>query len=260
MTTDVHPRDRYLTVFGRKPVLEALGDPAVEVHQLLVARTAKGPSIEPILAAARTRGLAVRRANPKQINKVSRNPKQDQGVVMDVIARRMSSLDQWLANDPPCAGNILLLDGLNTPANIGLLLRTAVASGLTGVVIPRSGSPEVGPLVIKASAGLAFRAPILRCPSAHIAAAQLRAADWTICGLRGHDADDLYSLSLPTRAVWVLGNETRGVSPAVATHVSAWVKIPMAGSVESLNVATAGAVVAFELFRRQRSNSATTGA
>ncbi len=260
MHGQAHPRDRFLTVFGRKPVLEALREEAVDIHQLLLARTAKGDFVEQILNAARARGVKVRRADPKQVSKLSRHPKQDQGVAMDVIARRMMSLDNWLAEGTPERGNLLLLDGLTTPANIGILLRTAVAGGITGVVIPRSGSPEVGPLVIKASAGLAFRAPILRCSTSHAAAEALAGAGWPLIGLRGHEAEDLYTSDFPMRSVWVLGNETHGVSPAVAAHISRWARIPMAGNAESLNVATAGAVVVFELLRRQRSNSATTGA
>ena len=255
-----HPRDRFLTVFGRKPVLEALRDPNLDVHQLLLARTAKGDFVEQILSAARDRGLKVRRADPKQVSKLSRHPKQDQGVAMDVVAQHMRSLEQWLAEGSAPMGTLLLLDGLTTPANIGILLRTAVAVGIDGIIIPRAGSPEVGPLVIKASAGLAFRAPILRCTTSHAAAAALSDAGWPLIGLRGEGAEDLYAGSFSGPTVWVLGNETHGVSAAVGAHITRWVRIPMAEGVESLNVATAGAVVLFELLRRQQSNSATTGA
>ncbi|MCA9537366.1 MAG: RNA methyltransferase [Myxococcales bacterium] len=257
-----HPRDRCITVYGRKPVLEALLDRRVTIEKLLIAQNAHGEQVEAIRAEAKRRGVRPKTCPPREVTRLSRNGRQDQGVALDVVAPRMRALDAFLADGQ--AGHLLLLDGLTNPANVGLLLRTAVAAGLAGVVLPRAGCPEVGPLVIKASAGVAFRAPILRAPSAVEAADALRAAGFALIGLRGHEAVDLYGFTPPAKAVFVLGNETAGVSEAVSARLDAFVSIPMCAEVESLNVAVAGAVVAFELLRRQRaegqSNSAQIGA
>jgi len=120
---------------------------------------------------------------------------------------------------------------------------------MEGIILPRVGSPEVGPLVIKASAGIAFRAPILRCLSAQEAAEALSAANFSLFGLKGDGAENLYETHFPERLVFVLGNESRGISLRV--HRSLY--IPMCNGVESLNVATAGAILSFELLRRAQS-------
>lgn len=245
-----HPRDRYLTVYGRKPVLEALRDPTLRIDKLLLAQNARGNSVGELLAAAKAAGIRVQRVAPREVTRLSRNAKQDQGVVADVLAPRMAALDAWLAAGVPEGCRLLLLDRLTNPANIGMILRAATAAGVDGIVVPRAGSPKIGPLVIKASAGVAFRAPILRCAEASQAAEALAAAGVTLVGLRGQGAEDLFGAEWPARACFVLGNETEGVGDDVAAHITRWARIPMANGVESLNVATAGAVVAFELARR----------
>jgi len=132
-----------------------------------------------------------------------------------------------------------------------MILRTATAAGVAGVLLPRAGSPGVDPLVVKASAGVAYRAPILRCRSAADGVRTLKDAGWRVVGLDGGAPDDLYATPLPAATALVLGNETEGVSQEVAALVDTWVSIPMANEVESLNVSNAAAVVCFELLRRR---------
>ncbi|MEZ4472773.1 MAG: RNA methyltransferase [bacterium] len=248
--TDVHPRDRLLTIYGRKPVLEVVEDPGLPVERVLIARNADGPVVADILKAARKRGLDVRRVTPAEVTRLSRNARQDQGAVADVVAPRMGALGPALPGLPADA-RVLLLDGLTTPGNIGLLLRAATAAGWEGIIVPRRGSPEVGPLVIKASAGVAFKAPILRTATAEEAANLLKENGFELCGLRASDAADLYQARFSGRVAFVLGNESTGLSPAVDRLIDRFIALPMAGGVESLNVAIAGAVVAYELCRRR---------
>jgi len=154
----------------------------------------------------------------------------------------------------------VLLDGVDTPGNVGMLLRNAVAAQVSGVIIHRKGCPDITPLVIKASAGTAFSAPIVKAESASSAAEQLIAAGHSLIGLRTDKSTCLYSFEHPQKATWVLGNETHGISTEVAQHITHWVKIPMPGPAESLNVAVAGGIVMFEMVRRQMAKRAPTGA
>ncbi|MDQ4105438.1 MAG: RNA methyltransferase, partial [Actinomycetota bacterium] len=180
------------------------------------------------------------------------NGRHDQGVLADVVAPRMRPLDGALSQLGGQAA-VLVLDAITNPANVGMILRTATAAGIDGVVLPRRGVPAVDPLVIKASAGVAFHAPVVRSATAEQACAALGAAGFTVLGLSGSapGAASLFDDPPPSRVVYVLGNENTGVSPAVAAQLTGWVSIPMAGNVESLNVACAAAVVCFE-WARQR--------
>ena len=148
--------------------------------------------------------------------------------------------------------SVLVLDGITTPANVGMILRSVTAAGVDGVVVPRRGVASIDPLVVKASAGVAFRAPILKAYTAAEAVAALKEHGFHVVGLDAEGEDDLFTAYLPEPVAFVLGSETSGHGPEVAGLVDTWVSIPMAGGVESLNVAAAAAVVCFELVRRAR--------
>jgi len=246
---ELSPKDRFVTVYGRKPVLEVLADESLTVDKVMLAEGAKGPAAAEILQAAGRRGVEVRRATAHRVKVLAGNGKQDQGVLADVLAPRMRSLDAGLAVDHP-PRTVLLLDGITTPANVGMILRTATAAGMAGIVLPRRGVAGLDPLVVKASAGVAFRAPVLRCATAVDAAAMLASAGYRLFGLDGRAPKTLFAAKLPDRAAFVLGGETTGVRPEVREHVHQWLSIPMCGGVESLNVASAAAVLCFELVRR----------
>lgn len=246
-----HPRDTFITVFGRKPVLEALRTRGLQIDKLLIAREAKGSIVEAIEDQARALGVQPRRVSTKDVTRVSRNARQDQGVALDVIAPRMEALSDYLARDRrPARENIFVLDGVTTPANVGMAIRSLTAAGMTGVVLPRQGCPEVGPLVVKASAGLAFRARILRTPDVVSALDALRDAGFVLHGLAADGEDGLYDTQFADRSVFVIGNETSGLSEAARVRIDRFVSIPLAPDVESLNAAVTAAVVAFELRRR----------
>jgi 23S rRNA (guanosine2251-2'-O)-methyltransferase len=244
------PKDRFITVYGRNPVLAALTDEALTVDKVLLANGARGPHVPDILAAARRRGVAVHRVSPERVKKLAGNGRQDQGVCADVAAPRMRALDAALAEG--LHGPVLVLDGITTPANVGMILRTATAAGFAGIVVPRRGVASIDPLVVKASAGVAFGAPILKAVSAGEAAVALRDSGFTVVGLDAGARTTVYDAALPDDTAYVLGGETAGIGPDVAAAVDTWLSIPLAGGVESLNVSAAAAVLCFEVVRRQR--------
>lgn len=248
-----------MTVYGRKPVLEALADPQLEVDKVILADTARGPAASEIQRAAKDAGVAVQRASAHRVKVLAGNGKQDQGVLADVVAPRMRPLEQALTDRNPPAP-LLVLDGITTPANVGMILRTATAAGVAGIVVPRKGVAALDPLVVKASAGVAFRAPVLRTGTALDAAEQLTDAGFAVYALGATDsapaggqrsaAEPLFDAELPARSAFVLGGETEGIDPDVAAYVASRLSIPMPGDVESLNVSAAAAVLCFELVRR----------
>lgn len=249
-SVEISPKDKFVTIYGRKPVLEALADPKLEVDKVLLAEGARGPAAKEIVDAANRRGVPVRRATAQRVKVLAGNGRHDQGVLADVVAPRMLPLATALERGGGPRG-ILLLDGITTPANVGMILRTATAAGMEGVVVPRKGVASIDPLVVKASAGVAFRAPMLRCHTAGEAAEQLSAAGYPIFALDANARRSVYTAELPERAAFVLGSESNGISDEVRDHVTGWLSIPMAAGVESLNVASAAAVLCFEVARRR---------
>lgn len=250
----VSPKDRFLTVYGRKPVLEALADPTLDVDKVILADTVRGAGAAEIQRAADASGVPVQRASAHRVKVLAGNGKQDQGVLADVLAPRMRPLSAALSSSRPPA-RVLVLDGITTPANVGMILRTATAAGLGGIVVPRRGVAALDPLVVKASAGVAFRAPVLRCGSAPEAAGLLADAGYALYALGASTSASLFDAPLPERAAFVLGGETAGVSEEIRAQVTGWLSIPMPGEVESLNVSAAAAVLCFDLVRRDAGSS-----
>lgn len=244
----VSPKDRFITVYGRNPVLEVLADRSLEVDKVILADTARGGGVDEIVAAAARRGVPLQRAGAERVKKLAGNGRQDQGVLADVVAPRMRPLAQALADAP--LSRVVLLDGVTTPANVGMVIRSATAAGVDGIVVPRRGVASLDPLVVKASAGVAFRAPILKVGTALEAAITLRDNGFQLVGLLAQGACPLFRARLGNRVALILGSETAGIDPAIAEMVDLWVSIPMSNGVESLNVSAAAAVVCFELVRR----------
>jgi len=242
------PRDRHLTIYGRNPVAEALEDPAVPVARVFVAERAHGPVIDRILATARRRGVAVERTSTDRIALIARNGRHHQGVAADIAPPGLEPLGPWLARRRGRLHrtSVLLLDGVHNPANVGMIIRSATAAGVDGVVVPDRRTAELGPLVLKASAGVALAATLLRVDDAATAVQMLRDARFSIVGLDGSGTESLFDAPLPDRGCYVLGNEAEGIS--VPTDRT--LRIPLAGGVESLNVAAAATLMAFELTRR----------
>ena len=243
-----------LTLFGRKPVLEALNDPRITAQKLFLSRTVRGEMIEAILRQAHGIGLPIERLSALELSRISKHGKQDQGVALDVQAPLHQSLKERLENPFPNRP-IFLLDGLNTPANLGMLIRSVWAAGAGGIIIPKKGCAPLNPLAVNASAGVAIHAPIWTCGTALEAVQLLQKAQLPIFGLAGEARHSLYEKAWPQQSVWVVGNETEGMSQAVRTELTDEVSLPMFNQVESLNAAVATSIVAFELLRQRNGNA-----
>lgn len=148
-------------------------------------------------------------------------------------------------------GPVLALDAVADPGNAGTLVRTAEAAGFAGVVVGEGTVDLWSPKVVRAAAGSLFRLAVRTVEDLAGELAAARSAGvrciGTAAGATPYDAVDLDG-----PLVVVLGSEAHGLSAAVAAELDEQVGIPMHGAVESLNVAVAGAVLAFEVARRRR--------
>jgi 23S rRNA (guanosine2251-2'-O)-methyltransferase len=239
--------DRVVTVYGRKPALEALLDRRLTCHAVHLAGSNR-PSgiIADILAAAQDRDIPVQRHSREELAHISKNGKQDQGVAVDVLCPRFRSLEEYLAQlQPERPQRLLALDGITNPQNLGMIVRSATAGQVDGIIWSRKGSAALGPLVIKASAGTLYRAPLLTCPALPAALRACRERGFEVCTLAADAPRSLFQYRPQARCIYVLGNETEGVSAAVAGLADRTLSIPMNNGVESLNVAVTASLIAY---------------
>jgi TrmH family RNA methyltransferase len=186
------------------------------------------------------------------------------GAIFDVNAAAMERLSST-ASPPPCVAIfeqpkqpkmlkgewVLVLDGLQDPGNLGTLLRSAVAFGVDSVVLAGDCVEAYSPKVIRSSAGLVFALPVLAVAQADLSG--LFSDDWRIYTTTGDPRAQSYrAVDYAGRCALVLGNEGRGVSADLfAGRPLEALTIPMAGRVESLNVAVSGAIILAEAAARR---------
>lgn len=234
--------DSLITLYGRNVAVEVLRDDAVQIHKLHLSKSNRtDETIEEIMALAEMRGVEIKYHTKESLSRISKNSSQDQGVAIDVVSQNYRSASA-IATDLPDSFRLLALDGINNPQNLGMIVRSAAASKIDGIVLPRRNSTKLSPLVMKASAGTLFKIPIYYCEDL---SEILTLSDTAIITLSSHAKDDIHSLKIPSRSIFVLGNESEGVSDAVMRASTHSVSIPMYRGVESLNVAVTAGIVSF---------------
>ncbi len=236
-----------LTVYGRKTVLEALLDhtlPCYAVH--LAQSNRRDRTIEQIETIASQRDIEIKRHTRAELARISRNGRQDQGVAADIICPEFASAADFLAEKQAGAPlRLLALDGITNPQNLGMIIRSAAAGAIDGIIYPGRGSASLGPLVIKASAGTVYRAPMLACESLPETLESCRVSGIEICVLDASAETSLFDYQPRGHCVFVLGNESDGVSAQITTLADKALSIPMDNGVESLNVAVTASLVAY---------------
>ena len=201
-----------LTVFGRKTVLEALLETSIPAYRLHLASSNRtDATIKKIITLAETRNIEIQHHSRKELSRISRNQRQDQGVALDLQCPNYGDY-QGLIKQQPEELCLIALDRITNPQNLGMVIRSICASPIDGLLLPTKGCAPLSPLVIKASAGTLFRCPIYRCDSLPVALSEFAAQGASICTLDSAKGSDLAQHKAQARTIYVLGNETDGVS------------------------------------------------
>jgi 23S rRNA (guanosine2251-2'-O)-methyltransferase len=240
-----------LVVFGRRAVLDALAAETARVHAVRVSRRVPADWRRRLARACGEAGAELETVRPEQVSDLSREPRHDQGVAARVQLRALQEVESFVDS---CKGErarrplrVMALDGITNSQNIGMIVRSAVASGIDAVLWPTVGSPWVNGLVVKSSASTVFRCPIVRCESLTQGIFELQAAGFVSVGLASDVPLSLWDWPVSHRVVFVVGSETTGLSDDVSKLLDASLSIPMHSGVESLNVAVAASLVCFHL-------------
>jgi len=234
-------------IYGRHPVLEALtAEGPLKVNKLWLLRGGKGAPVEEILRAARERHIVFQWVDRDRLNEMVRAANH-QGVVARVSAFDYASLEDLLAAK---RSGLLLLDGIEDPHNLGAILRNAAFFGASGVVIPRWRSAGLSGAALKSSAGALAKIPLAQVTNIAQTIEELKKNNYWVYGadMKGEDCrrqvfHDPWAL--------VIGAEGQGLHRLVKERCDALVKVPGSGGMESLNAASASAVMLYELFARR---------
>lgn len=231
--------------------MEQLNAASGEIVEILIADGVTRPVIESILKQARAFGITINFVSPTRISEIAESH-QHQGVLALIKSHRYASFESYLKALTTTQDHIrvLVLDEINDPRNFGALLRTADATGIKDVIIPKDRSAAVTPIVIKASAGAALHMDIYRVVNLRRAIQSLKRLGFWFVGLTSAAQETIYGRTYSGRLGIVLGSEGHGLRPVIQGECDFQVAIPMLGKVDSLNVSVAGAVLMYEIVRQ----------
>lgn len=236
--------DSLFTVYGRKPVLEALHANTEPVRLHLSERNRSASIIDQIVELATSKGAEIFYHSAAALSRISKNAKQDQGVALDIRCPSFQSLDQFLtaAHSSNC---VIALDRVTNPQNLGMIIRSIAASPASALLIPKKGCAPLNSLVIKASAGTIFKAPIVQTEDLIETLRSCKKSGFQVVSLRLDATESALDFQAKVPTIFVLGNETDGVSGEITSLCDTSLRIPMERGIESLNVAVTAALIAF---------------
>jgi 23S rRNA (guanosine2251-2'-O)-methyltransferase len=241
--------DRLTGIHAVREALEA----GRALDRIVIAKGRQDTRTEDIVQLARKQNISVRFEDRSQLDRLAES-KDHQGVVAVVASRSVATLEDILtAANKSLAhqGLIVLLDGVEDPHNLGAIIRTALAAGAHGVVIPERRAAGLTDSVARSSAGALAHLPVAKVTNLVRTMEELKEAGYWIVGL-DEDAEKNYTdVDYASPIAIVMGGEGKGLHELTRKRCDFVVSLPTTGPVRSLNVSVAAGIVLFEA-RRQR--------
>ena len=178
-----------------------------------------------------------------------------QGIVLAITPYEYLSLDQLLiqAKEKTETPFFLILDSIEDPHNFGSILRTADASGVDGVIIPKHRAVGITPIVTKTSTGAVEHVPVARVTNLVQSVQQLKGEGFWVFGT-DMDGTNFQKWNAQGSIALVIGNEGRGMSPGLKKEMDELLTIPMVGHVQSLNASVAAGLLMYQAFSQRQGN------
>lgn len=238
-------------IHGFHPIMARLRHDPESVKEIYLDNNRQDRRVKDLLRLAEQANARVVTVEQPRIEGMAPNARH-QGVIARVDARQKAlHLDDVLdtLEEPPF---LLVLDGITDPRNLGACLRVADAAGVHAVIAPKDRAVGLTDVAMKAASGAAETVPYIMVTNLARTLRELKERDIWVVGTAGEASEGLYTAQWPVGVAWVMGAEGDGMRRLTRETCDALVHIPMAGSVDSLNVSVAAGVCLFEAVRRRR--------
>lgn len=240
-------------LIGVHAVDAALTGYPAQIRCLVVAQDSRNPRIRELAERARAANVRVETRPREALDRRCEGQKH-QDVMAEFEPRNLlteKDLDRALADmaQPPL---VLVLDGVQDPHNLGACLRTAEAAGVGLVILPKDGSAGLTPVARRAASGAAEVLPILFATNLARVLRRLKEAGVWLAGTTDAAREELYDMELDGPLALVMGSEGKGMRRLTSELCDYHLRIPMQGSVNSLNVSVATAVCLYEIVRQRK--------
>lgn len=239
-------------LFGRNPVLEALRAAGRSVEEVAILSESRGPALQELLTLARSRQVKVSYRTRDQLTAMA-GTTHHQGVVARVAEAAYALLDDLL-RVPGERGEpafFLALDRIQDPRNLGAVLRSAEATGVHGVILPKHQAAGLTPGAAKAAMGALEHISVARETNIVQALEILKKESVWLMGAAQQGGRDPWTVDLTGPVCLVLGGEGEGLRPLVTRTCDMLLTLPMRGKIGSLNVSAAATALCYEVVRQR---------
>ncbi len=238
-------------IYGKHALMEALKNTPHVIRKVFLAPDLRDTELRALLTKHNIPNATLESGRGREL--VGKDTAH-QGVIATMDpSTLLISLDEYLATLPtptPASLSVVVLGEIQDPHNVGAIIRSAAAFGLSAVLIPEHNQAGVTGAVVKASAGMVFRLPLVSIGNVNHTLTILKEKGFWIYGLAMDGKTTLGSETFDAPSAFVIGNEGAGIRTKTLTACDVTLKVPMHARTESLNAAVSAAVVFYEWSRK----------
>lgn len=238
-------------IFGIRAIIEAI-QAGKEVDKVFIQKDAQGDLMRDLMKTMKANKINFTYVPAEKLNRLT--SKNHQGAVASIAPISFVDLETLVTNvvDSGKTPLFLILDQLSDARNFGAIIRTAECTGVDGIIIGKQGAAPVNGDTVKTSAGAVFNVPICKVEHIKDAIFYLQGSGIKTIAATEKTDDSIYDLSLSEPLAIIMGSEDRGVNPSVLKIVDEKAKLPMFGTISSLNVSVACGALLYEVVRQRR--------
>ncbi len=237
-------------IFGIRTVIEAI-ESNKDIEKVFIQKGLSGPLFQELNRHLKEGNYNISYVPVEKLNKLSKG--NHQGVVANISPISFVNLEKLVedsqnSSTPPL---FILLDGITDVRNFGAIIRTAECCGVTGIIIQEKGSAPINADTVKTSAGAVFNIPICKVNHIKDALFHLQTYDIKIIAATEKTDDVIYDIDLKQPSAIIMGDEAKGISNSILKSADYRAKLPMLGSIASLNVSVACGAFLYEAVRQR---------
>lgn len=237
-------------IFGIRAIIEAI-QAGKEIDKVFIQKESQGELMQELMKVMKKKNINFSYVPIEKLNRLT--SKNHQGAVATISPVSFHDIETLVTNilESGKTPLILILDQLSDARNFGAIIRTAECTGVDGIIVQKQGSAPVNGDTVKTSAGAVFNVPICKVEHIKDAIYFLQASGIQTIAATEKTDNTIYDISFTEPTAIIMGSEDRGVNPSVLKIVDHKAKLPMYGTIESLNVSVACGAFLYETVRQR---------
>lgn len=237
-------------IFGIRAIIEAI-NAGKEVDKVFIQKDAQGDLMQDLMKTMKKNSINFSYVPVEKLNRLTSN--NHQGAVATIAPISFVSLEAMVEKVIESGKKplFLILDQLSDARNFGAIIRTAECTGVDGIIVQKQGSAPVNGDTVKTSAGAVFNVPICKVDHIKDAIFYLQGSGIKTVAATEKTEQNIYDIDFSEPVAIIMGSEDRGVNPSVLKIVDEKAKLPMFGTIGSLNVSVACGAFLYETIRQR---------